>query len=55
MKTRRVATPKPMPVFLLYWTAFPGEGGKIEFRKDVYGWDTRLLSLLASGRGAAKA
>ena len=37
----------PMPVFLLYWTAFP-EGDQLAFRDDVYGWDDAILRLLAA-------
>lgn len=53
VQTKRAEVPKPMPVFLLYWTAFAGAGDKVEFRKDVYGWDAKLLQLLAAGRKAA--
>lgn len=44
--TRRVFLPRPEPVFVLYWTAFADEAGLLSLRKDVYGWDDRLLALI---------
>lgn len=38
--------PTPIPVNLTYQTAFVDASGKLEFRKDVYGWDADMLSLL---------
>ena len=34
--------PKPIPVYVLYWTAWVGEDGRIQFRDDIYGRDTLL-------------
>ncbi|MBI1196432.1 MAG: L,D-transpeptidase family protein [Phenylobacterium sp.] len=42
-KTVRVALPKDVPVFILYWTAFAGVDGQMQFRSDPYGWDHDLL------------
>ena len=28
-----------LPVHLLYFTAFVGDGGRVQFRRDVYGYD----------------
>lgn len=53
LETKRAEVPRPMPVFLLYWTAFAGAGDSVEFRKDIYGWDAKLLQLLAAGRKTA--
>ena len=36
---------KKMPIYFLYWTAFPGSDG-IEFRSDIYGRDERMLRVL---------
>jgi len=47
--TQRVPLPRPMPVFLLYWTAAEGADHNVAFVKDVYGWDAKLLQLLAAG------
>ncbi|NIS47358.1 MAG: L,D-transpeptidase family protein [candidate division Zixibacteria bacterium] len=37
-----VRLPEPIPVHLLYWTAWVGEDGIIHFRKDIYGRDKPL-------------
>lgn len=42
--------PTPIPVNITYQTAFVDDGGKLQFRKDVYGRDAAMLSLLKSGR-----
>jgi murein L,D-transpeptidase YcbB/YkuD len=41
--TVRAMLPKPMAVFLLYWTAYVGTDGKVNFRDDPYGWDETLM------------
>ena len=46
--TTRASLPKPYAVLLMYWTAFP-DGSQLAFRDDVYGWDSKLLGLLAAG------
>ena len=47
---RRVARlPVPVPVHLTYVTAWAGEGGSINFRKDIYGRDQRLAQALFAG------
>jgi len=45
--TRRVALERPTPVFLLYWTAYPGPDGRMVFYPDPYGWDPELLQKTA--------
>lgn len=55
---RAIRLPQPMPIHLLYWTAWVGDGGELNFRADLYGADLamaravrRLPSLdLPSGR-----
>ena len=44
-ETTRIALDRPVPVRLIYLTAFP-EGGRIAFRPDIYGWDAQLLRML---------
>ncbi|HLX15387.1 MAG TPA: L,D-transpeptidase family protein [Bradyrhizobium sp.] len=42
--------PTPIPVNITYQTAFVDDAGNLQFRKDVYGRDATMLSLLRSGR-----
>jgi murein L,D-transpeptidase YcbB/YkuD len=42
--------PTPIPVNITYQTAFVDDAGTLQFRKDVYGRDATMLSLLRSGR-----
>ncbi|HEY8571625.1 L,D-transpeptidase family protein [Phenylobacterium sp.] len=44
-ETTTVKLSKPVPVRLMYLTAFP-EAGRTAFRGDIYGWDGELLRLL---------
>lgn len=37
---------RPVPVFVLYWTAWIAEEGTLQFRPDVYGRDTDILAAL---------
>jgi murein L,D-transpeptidase YcbB/YkuD len=45
-KTRRVELPAPVPVYLLYWTAFVSEDGRVEFRPDIYKRDAAVRRAL---------
>ncbi len=36
----------PIPVDIVYHTAFVDDAGKLETRKDVYGRDARMIALL---------
>jgi murein L,D-transpeptidase YcbB/YkuD len=51
-KEREIAIPlaSPVPVYVLYWTAFVAEDGHVEFRRDVYGRDPRLVAHVTAGR-----
>ena len=42
--------PTPIPVNITYQTAFVDDAGTLQFRKDVYGRDATMLSLLRAGR-----
>jgi murein L,D-transpeptidase YcbB/YkuD len=43
--------PTPVPVHLTYQTAFVDDAGKLQFRKDVYGRDARMMPLLKNSGG----
>lgn len=53
-KTQRVQLPKPVTVYLLYWTAFASGNGTMNFRADPYGWDSQLAAKIEA-RSAAQA
>jgi len=50
--TRTLALPQPMPVYLLYWTAFVDERGRLNFREDIYGLDAQIRN--APGKYSAQ-
>ncbi len=46
-KTRWLKVAEPLPVFFVYWTVFPGENdGPLNFRKDVYAYDSFLIEVM---------
>jgi murein L,D-transpeptidase YcbB/YkuD len=52
--TVRAQLPKPISVFLLYWTAYVGPDGQVNFRGDPYNWDHVLMQRIdAAPHGAA--
>jgi L,D-transpeptidase YcbB len=48
-ETQRIPLTRPLPVYILYWTAFVEADGSVQFREDVYGRDRRLAGALAEG------
>jgi murein L,D-transpeptidase YcbB/YkuD len=44
--TLEVRLPRPVPVYVFYWTVLPDEQGQVGFRQDVYGWDRTLMAAL---------
>ncbi len=46
-ETRTIPLDRPMPIYVLYWTAIANQDGRAGFRHDVYGRDQRLLAALA--------
>ena len=53
--TKRVAMGREIPVRMLYWTAFMTGADRVAFRKDVYGWDSKLGEALGVGALSFKA
>lgn len=47
-KTQTVPLPKPIPVYVLYETAFADADGTVEFRTDIYDRDGRLDEALVA-------
>ena len=45
-----VKLPKPLPVRILYWTAFTDDRGRLQFRDDIYGLDKLLERTLQTPR-----
>ena len=43
-----VTLPVAVPIYLVYWTAWVDQDGKINFRDDIYDRDTRLNELFGS-------
>jgi murein L,D-transpeptidase YcbB/YkuD len=43
---RTVPLPEPIPIHLLYWTAWADADGTIQFRRDLHGRDAPLLTAL---------
>jgi murein L,D-transpeptidase YcbB/YkuD len=44
--TRTVNLTRPVPVLVLYWTAWVGLDGRVQFRRDVYQRDAAVLAAL---------
>lgn len=42
-KTRWIGLTQPMPLYFVYWTVFLDETGNINFRNDVYDYDSFLI------------
>lgn len=51
---RTVKLKQPLPVYLGYWTASVTSDRLVQFRKDVYGIDSRLTTKLAERLGRLK-
>ena len=51
---QRVDLDKPVPVYLAYLTAVPGEGGEVTFYNDIYGRDGEQLAARGNDRLARR-
>ena len=47
-QTEYLPLKKSLPVYFLYWTAFPGPDGVMRMAADVYGRDRRLIAAMRS-------
>ncbi|MCU0837187.1 MAG: L,D-transpeptidase family protein [Rhodospirillales bacterium] len=45
-KTRTVTLAQPVPIHLVYLTAWLGTDGELQFREDLYGRDNKLLQII---------
>lgn len=45
-ETRYMPLTRKLPIYVVYWTAFPGADGKIQYVTDVYGRDQRLIAAM---------
>ena len=46
--TLRASVHVPLPLYVVYWTAFFADDGSLNFRDDAYGWDSQLAHLLSA-------
>lgn len=46
---KTISLENPIPVHLMYWTAWVDEQGKVQFREDIYGRDTALAQAMDRG------
>ena len=49
-----VSIPRPLPVHLVYWTAWADAAGTLQLRDDIYGRDKPLLEILGTEALAAQ-
>jgi murein L,D-transpeptidase YcbB/YkuD len=45
-ETRAIDLREPVPVYVLYWTAYVREDGSVQFRRDIYDRDAELSAAL---------
>ena len=45
--TKTLRLNQPVPVYMLYWTAWGNPDGTVSFRDDIYGHDSRMMSAMA--------
>ncbi len=52
-KERTISLPKPLPIHIVYFTAFVDESGALQLRDDVYGYSGKLKAALGLGGPAS--
>lgn len=45
--TKTLRLNQPVPVYMLYWTAWGNPDGTVSFRDDIYGHDSRMMAAMA--------
>lgn len=45
--TKTLRLTQPVPVYMLYWTAWGNADGTVSFRDDIYGHDGRMVAAMA--------
>lgn len=45
-ETRYLPLNRKVPIYILYWTAFADRDGKVQFVRDLYGRDKRMIAAL---------
>ena len=50
-KTYFVPLAKPMPLYFLYWSVFEDDTGQLNFRRDIYGYDSLLMGQIKGFSG----
>lgn len=45
-RTRRINLADPIPVYILYWTAWVDDEGRMQFRNDPYGRDRKVRRII---------
>ncbi len=50
-RTRTLHLTTPLPVYILYFTAWADDDGTVNFHKDIYGLDQVLQNALLQSKG----
>jgi murein L,D-transpeptidase YcbB/YkuD len=45
-QTVRLPIKAPLPLYVEYFTAYPSADGVLQFRRDIYGRDARLIAAM---------
>jgi len=53
LKLTNIYLPEPIPVYLLYYTAWLDKNGDITYGNDIYGWDAAVMAAIQAVDGIA--